>query len=46
MATQQGLLTAEEFAALPHEGLRLELIKGELVGGPPAHGNHGAPAMR
>jgi hypothetical protein len=23
---QQGLLTAEEFAALPHEGLGLELI--------------------
>ncbi len=46
MATQQGLLTAEEFAALPHEGLRLELIKGELVAMPPTHGNHGIPAMR
>jgi Uma2 family endonuclease len=46
MTTQQGLLTAEEFAALPHEGLRLELIKGELIAMPPTHGNHGAPAMR
>jgi Uma2 family endonuclease len=46
MATQQGLLTAEEFAALPHEGLRLELIKGELIAMPPTHGNHGVPAMR
>jgi Uma2 family endonuclease len=46
MATQQGLLTAEEFAALPHEGLRLELIKGELIAMPPTHSNHDVPAMR
>jgi Uma2 family endonuclease len=46
MTTQPGLLTAEEFAALPHEGLRLELIKGELIAMPPTHGNHGLPAMR
>jgi Uma2 family endonuclease len=46
MTTQPGLLTAEEFAALPHKGLRLELIKGELIAMPPTHGNHGVPAMR
>jgi Uma2 family endonuclease len=42
MATQQGLLTAEEFAALPHEGLRLELIKRELHAMAPSYVDHGA----
>jgi Uma2 family endonuclease len=41
MATQQGLLTAEEFAALPHEGLRLELIEGELRAMAPSYADHG-----
>ena len=41
MATQQGLLTAEEFAALPHEGLRLELIEGELHAMAPSYADHG-----
>ncbi len=30
MPTATGLLTAEDFAALPNRGLRLELIRGEL----------------
>jgi Uma2 family endonuclease len=42
MTTQQGLLTAEEFAALPHEGLRLELIEGELHAMAPSYADHGA----
>lgn len=46
MTVQSGLLTAEEFAALPSEGLRLELVRGELRAMPPTHGNHGKPAMR
>jgi Uma2 family endonuclease len=46
MAVHQGLLTAEEFAALPSEGLRLELVRGELIAMPPAHGNRGKSAMR
>ena len=41
MATQQGLLTAEEFAALQHEGLRLELIEGELHAMAPSYADHG-----
>jgi Uma2 family endonuclease len=41
MTTQQGLLTAEEFAALPHEGLRLELIEGELHAMAPSYADHG-----
>ena len=35
------LLTAEEFAALPLEGLRSELIEGELHTMPPTSGSHG-----
>lgn len=34
-------LTAEEFAAMPHEGLRLELIRGEIMAQPPALADHG-----
>lgn len=40
------LLTAEEFAALPLEGLRSELIKGELHTMPPTTGGHGRITMR
>ncbi len=39
------LLTAEEFAALPREGLRLELVRGEIHAMPPAFGVHGEAAM-
>jgi Uma2 family endonuclease len=46
MAAQPHLLTAEEFAALPREGLRLELVRGELKAMPPAFSDHGAIAMR
>jgi Uma2 family endonuclease len=46
LTTQSRLLTAEELAALPTEGLRLELVRGELVAMPPTQGNHGTPAMR
>ncbi len=42
----QYLLTADEFAALPREGLRLELVRGEIHAAPPAFGWHGRIAMR
>lgn len=41
MSVQPGLLTAEEFAALPTDGLRLELIRGEIRAMPPAFADHG-----
>lgn len=44
-AVPQRLLTAEEFAALPSEGLRLELVRGEIVTMPPAFDEHGEAAM-
>lgn len=40
------LLTAEEFAALPLEGLRSELIEGELHTMPPAFEDHGTITLR
>ena len=43
---QQHLLTAEEFAALPSEGLRLELVRGEISAMPPAFDDHGKSTMR
>jgi len=46
MTTQSRLLTADELAALPTEGLRLELVRGELVAMPPTQGDHGTSAMR
>lgn len=42
----QHLLTADEFATLPREGLRLELVRGEISAMPPAFGWHGRTAMR
>jgi Uma2 family endonuclease len=42
VAMQPGLLTAAEFAALPSDGLRLELIRGELHAMPPTFADHGA----
>ncbi|HEX6818137.1 MAG TPA: Uma2 family endonuclease [Ktedonobacterales bacterium] len=41
MAIHSGLLTAEEFAALPRDGMRLELVRGELVAMAPAFADHG-----
>lgn len=43
-AIPKHLLTAEEFATLPHEGLRLELIKGEPLPRPLADDLHGEAA--
>ena len=40
------LLTAEEFAALPLEGLRSELIEGEIHTMPPTFEDHGKITMR
>jgi len=45
-AVSKHLLTAEEFAALPRDGLRLELLRGEIVAMPPAFGDHGEVALR
>jgi Uma2 family endonuclease len=41
MATEQTLLTADELLSLPDDGLRHELIRGELTTMPPAGGEHG-----
>lgn len=46
MVAEPRLLSAEEFAALPSEGLRLELVRGELRAMAPAFGDHGSTAMR
>lgn len=46
MATQPNwLITAEEFAALPLDGWRAELIRGEIVTMPAAFTDHGETAM-
>lgn len=42
---KQHLLSAEEFAALPREGLRLELIEGEVQAMPPTFDDHGEISM-
>ena len=44
-AVKKHLLTADEFAALPRNGLRLELIRGEIVAMAPAFDDHGETAM-
>ncbi len=41
MTTAAGLLSAEDFAALPHDSLRLELVRGEILARPPGFGDHG-----
>src|SRR5260221_4292405 len=41
MTPQSRLLTAEDFAALPRDGLRLELVRGELVAMAPSFADHG-----
>lgn len=45
-AIHRGTITAEEFAALPRDGLRTELVRGEIVAKPPAFTDHGETAMR
>lgn len=44
MATETKLLTAEEFARLPNDGMRHELVRGEVRTMPPASGGHGLVA--
>lgn len=41
MATATGLLSAEDFAALPTKGMRLELVRGEIIAMAPTFGDHG-----
>lgn len=41
MGVTQKLMTWQEFMALPHDGQRHELVRGEVVTMPPAHTNHG-----
>src|SRR6266516_4843290 len=45
MATQRKLMTAEEFACLPDDGMRHELVRGEVTTSPPARPPHGYIAM-
>lgn len=45
MTTAAGLLSAEDFAALPTNGIRLELVRGEIRAAPPAFVDHGSAAM-
>lgn len=45
MTTMTQLITAEELAALPADGFRYELVKGELRKMPPAGYKHGKYAM-
>ena len=44
MPTATGLLTAEDFAALPTKGMRLELVRGEIRARAPTFGDHGDTA--
>jgi Uma2 family endonuclease len=46
MAVEPRLMTAEELLALPDDGMRHELIDGELRTMAPAGGPHGRDAMR
>ena len=41
MSTANQLMTAEQLWTMPHNGLRHELIKGELKTMPPSGGEHG-----
>lgn len=45
-AVKKHLFTADEFAALPSNGLRLELIRGEIVAMAPTFEDHGVAALR
>src|SRR3954452_24163149 len=44
MATEKTLLTADELLSLPDDGMRHELVRGELKTMPPAGGEHGLVA--
>lgn len=41
MTTGKKLITAEELLALPNDGMRHELVRGELIEMPPAGDDHG-----
>jgi len=45
MATQRKLMTADEFFYLPDDGMRHELVRGEVTTSPPAGPWHGEPAF-
>lgn len=45
MAIQETLVTAEELLAMPDDGFRYELVRGELRKMPPAGSQHGYVAM-
>lgn len=42
----EALVTADELYALPDDGLRRELVEGEVIAMAPAGGEHGVSAMR
>src|SRR5687767_3198613 len=46
MTVERGLMTAEELLRLPDDGMRHELIRGELRTMPPAGWGHGRHSMR
>lgn len=46
MATQLHTMTADELLAMPDDGIRRELVEGELVEMTPAGGDHGMIGMR
>ena len=46
MATKSRLMTAEELLAMPDDGFRYELVRGELVKMPPAGHVHGKRGSR
>jgi Uma2 family endonuclease len=46
MATQLGTMTADELLAMPNDGIRRELVAGELREMSPAGGDHGEVGMR
>ena len=46
MTTAKKLLTAADLLALPDDGKRYELIRGELIAMPPASHEHGRVAER
>ena len=41
MTTAKKLLTADDLLAMPDDGMRRELIRGELIEMPPASDDHG-----
>ncbi len=46
MTTAQKLMTADDLLAMPYDGKRYELVRGELIEMPPASHEHGRVAAR